>query len=102
MHKFVAYYPQPEDLEAFTKHYTEVHLPLVLELPGIRNPRYSFDVTTLAGDPRYVLAFEAEFDDAAAFQHALSSPQGAKASADVANFATGGVILLDYELVAPR
>jgi uncharacterized protein (TIGR02118 family) len=102
MHKFVAYYPPPEDLEAFKKYYTEVHLPLVLDLPGIQNPCYSFDVTTLAGDPQYVLAFEAEFDNASAFQNALTSPQGAKASADVANFASGGVILLDYELVDPR
>ncbi|ODU07168.1 MAG: ethyl tert-butyl ether degradation protein EthD [Pseudonocardia sp. SCN 72-86] len=102
MHKFVACYPPPEDMEAFTTHYTEVHLPLVRELPGIRNPRYSFDVTTLTGGPGYALVFEAEFEDAAALQHALASPQGAAASADVANFASGGVILFDYEPVAPR
>ena len=32
MHSLVALYPPPEDLEAFRRHHTEVHPPLVLEL----------------------------------------------------------------------
>lgn len=101
MHRFVALYPPPLDVAAFQHHYTQVHVPLVEDLPGIRNIAYSFDVTVVAEDAAYACVFEAEFDDRAALQAALESPQGVKAAADVANFASGGVVLLDYP-VAPQ
>lgn len=102
MHRFVALYPPPQDLEAFTQYYSDVHVPLVAALPGIRNMSYSFDATVLHGDAEFVCVFEAEFEDRAALQSALGSPQGAAAAADVANFATGGVVLLDYEVAGIR
>jgi uncharacterized protein (TIGR02118 family) len=96
VHRFIALYPQPHDVAAFQKYYTEVHVPLVDALPGIRNAKYSFDVGVLAGEASYVCVFEAEFEDRAALHAALQSPEGIKAAEDVTNFATGGVILLDY------
>jgi len=38
--------------------------------------------------------FEAEFADAAAMTAARESPQGRQVSADVADYATGGVVVL--------
>jgi uncharacterized protein (TIGR02118 family) len=100
VHRFLALYPPPKGPGAFREHYVSVHVPLVEAMPGIRNMAYSFDATVLAGDVRYALVFEAEFEDRAAMQAALESPEGAKAAGDLANFATGGVILLDYEIRA--
>jgi uncharacterized protein (TIGR02118 family) len=96
VHRFLALYPPPADPAAFREHYVSVHIPLVEAMPGIHNMAYSFNATVLAGEATYALVFEAEFDDRAAMQAALESPEGAKAAADLANFATGGVILLDY------
>jgi uncharacterized protein (TIGR02118 family) len=44
--------------------------------------------------------FEADFDDAEAMQAAQASPQGQAIRADVANYATGGVVVVNYELRA--
>lgn len=97
MHRFIALYSQPPDVAAFRKYYTELHVPLVAALPGIRTMKYSFDVAILAGDASYACVFESEFEDRAALLAALQSPEGVKAAEDVANFATGGVVLLDYD-----
>jgi len=102
MHRFMALYAPPQDPAAFQEYYTKVHVPLVEDLPGIRNISYSFDVAVLQGEPAYACVFEAEFDDREALLGGLGSPEGAKAAADVANFATGGVVLLDYEVSQHR
>ena len=44
--------------------------------------------------------FEADFDDAAAYAAAMASPDGQAVRADVPNYATGGVVVLNYELRA--
>ena len=40
----------------------------------------------------------ADFDDAAAYSAATESPEGQATRADVPNYATGGVVVLNYEL----
>ena len=42
--------------------------------------------------------FEADFDDAAALGAALESAEGQAALADIPNYATGGAVLLNYEI----
>jgi uncharacterized protein (TIGR02118 family) len=98
VHRLLALYFPPDDVGAFRKHYEEVHVPLVKAMPGIRAVNYTFDARVLHGEAKYALIFEAEFDDREALRAALESPEGAKAAADLANFASGGVVLLDYEL----
>src|SRR4051794_36021564 len=44
--------------------------------------------------------FEADFDDAAALSAARASPEGQAVRADVPHYATGGAVVLDYELRA--
>jgi uncharacterized protein (TIGR02118 family) len=96
VHRFIALYPQPHDVAAFQEYYATIHVPLVDALPGIRNAKYSFDVAVLAGEASYACVFEAEFEDRAELYAAPQFSEGGKAAEDVANFATGGVILLDY------
>ena len=42
--------------------------------------------------------FEADFDDAAALSAGRGSTEGQAVTADVPNYATGSVVVLDYEL----
>jgi hypothetical protein len=50
------------------------------------------------GESPYFCVFEADFDDAAAMGAARGSTEGQAVRADVPNYATGGVVVLDYEL----
>jgi uncharacterized protein (TIGR02118 family) len=72
---------------------------LVAQQPGLRDYRYSFDVAAGEGESPYYCVFEADFDDAAALS-ARQSPEGQAVRADVPNYATGGAVVLNYELRA--
>jgi uncharacterized protein (TIGR02118 family) len=96
LHKLLVLYPEPTDPGHFRHYYVTNHLPLVARMPGLLAWRYSFDVTATQGQTPYFAVFEAEFADAAAMTAARASPQGQQVSADVANYATGGVVVIDY------
>jgi uncharacterized protein (TIGR02118 family) len=100
VHRLLVLYPPPTDPDHFRSYYEETHLKLVAEFPGLRGYSYAFDVAAAEGDSPYFCVFEADFDDAAAMRAAQGSPQGQAISADVANYATGGVVVLNYELRA--
>jgi uncharacterized protein (TIGR02118 family) len=100
VHRLLVLYRPPTDPDHFRSYYEETHLKLVAELPGLRGYRYAFDVATAEGDSPYFCVFEADFDDAAAYGVAMGTPQGQATRADVANYATGGAVVLNYELRA--
>jgi len=95
MHKLVVLYPRPADPDHFRAYYVAHHLPLVERMPGLLAWRYSFDVAA-QGETPYFAVFEAEFADAAAMVAARTSPQGRQVAADVANYATGGAVVIHY------
>ncbi|WP_433523903.1 EthD family reductase [Nocardia pseudovaccinii] len=96
MHKLLVLYPKPADPDHFRDYYVTNHLPLVMKWPGLLAWRYSFDVAATKGEAPYFAVFEADFADAAAMAAARSSSQGQRLSADVVNYATGGVVVIDY------
>ena len=96
MHKLVVLYAKPADPDHFRDYCVTNHLPLVVNLPGLLAWRYSFDVAATDGEAPYFAVFEADFAVAAALAAARSSPQGRRLAADVANYATGGVVVIDY------
>ncbi len=98
MHQVLVLYPPPKDPEAFRSYYVETHIPLAAKLPGMRSYRYAFNVAAAEGESPYFAVFQAEFDDAAAFGAAMGSPEGQAVGADVANYATGGAIILHHDL----
>ena len=100
MHRLLVLYPPPTDPDHFRSYYQDTHLPLVAKLPGLRRYRFSFDVAGAECESPYFCVFEADFDDAAAYSAAMASPAGQAVRADVPNYATGGVVVLDYELRA--
>ena len=98
MHKLVALYGHPKDPAHFMAFYVRVHVPLAEKLPGLQGHRYAFDVKALGGDSPYFCIFEGEFADEAAVNAALASPEGQAVAGDIANYASGGVTLLHYEV----
>ncbi|WP_405490814.1 EthD family reductase [Nocardia sp. NBC_00511] len=96
MHKLLVLYPEPVDPDHFRDYYVTKHLPLVMDWPGLLAWRYSFDVAAKRGESPYFAVFEADFADADAMAAAQASPAGQQAAADVVNYATGGVVVIDY------
>src|SRR5690348_6877882 len=88
--------PDPADPAPSRDYYVSNHLPLVTRMPGLLAWRYSFEVAATQGQTPYFAVFEAEFADAAAMTAARASPQGQQVAADVANYATGGAVVIHY------
>jgi uncharacterized protein (TIGR02118 family) len=83
---------------ASSRYYEDTHIPLAAKMPGLRGYRYGFDVASAEGESAYFCVFEADFDDAAALSAARASDEGQAVRADVPNYATGGAIVLNYEI----
>jgi len=81
---FLAVYETPTDAEAFDRHYREVHIPLLRQLPGLRRFAISRDVTALHGAPFYLIA-ELEWDTMDDLRAAFATPQGRATAADAAH-----------------
>jgi uncharacterized protein (TIGR02118 family) len=98
MARLVAMYKTPKDAKAFNDYYFSTHVPLAKKIPGLRKYEISKgQVMTPGGASGIHLVAFLHFDDAAAIQKALASPDGSAAAADLQNFATGGVDLYLFD-----
>jgi len=77
--------PRPEDVEAFERHYEEVHAPLAAAIPGLRKLVLTRTADSLGEDlsPFHRIA-ELWFDDEAALLAGEASPEGQAAIEDAA------------------
>jgi uncharacterized protein (TIGR02118 family) len=94
MHKLLVLYPHPKSPEDFRRYYVEKHLPLAARLPGLRASRHAFDIEGVGAKSPYFCVWEGEFDSLEAMGQAMGSPIGQQVNADVANYASGGVVVL--------
>jgi uncharacterized protein (TIGR02118 family) len=81
--RFLAVYETPADPGAFDRHYREIHIPLLRDLPGLRRYTVSRDLTALHGEPFYLVT-ELEWDTMDELRAAFASPQGRATAADAA------------------
>lgn len=81
MARFVVMYDTPSDIEAFERHYREVHIPLAKQLPGLRRYTVSHDATPVIGEPYYLVAM-LDWDDMESQGAALDSEAGNKTAED--------------------
>lgn len=81
--RFLAVYETPADPAAFDRHYGEVHIPLLRQLPGLRRFTISRDVAALHGPPFYLIA-ELDWDTMAGLRAAFATPEGQATAADAA------------------
>lgn len=88
MVKLIALYTKPDDAVAFNRHYRETHMPLAMKMPGLRKCELGVIKSAAGGgEPRYFLQAELYFDDQAALDAAMKSPEGKAAAKDVMGFA---------------
>lgn len=91
-------YGQPTDPAAFDEYYETTHTPVALKVPGLVGFSTGKCRSLMPGqDPPYYMVASLLFDTAEDLKSALKSAEMAAASADVANFATGGVTLYSTE-----
>jgi uncharacterized protein (TIGR02118 family) len=81
--RFLAVYETPADPAVFDRHYREVHIPLLRQLPGLRQYTISRDVVPLHGEPYYLIA-ELDWDTMAELRAAFATPAGRATAADAA------------------
>ena len=98
--KLTVVYPQPEDVEAFDRHYFDVHMPIVARYPGLQRA----EVARVTGAPGgreapYHLVAEMWFADHDALNAALSSEPGRESGRDFRTFAPEGSFMLVSEVV---
>ncbi|WP_159837731.1 EthD family reductase [Nocardia sp. CY41] len=85
-------YRQPEDQAAFDKYYAEIHTPLVLKIPKLVTIATGKCVSLSKKEAPFYMVANLYFETAADLEEALRSPEMQAAGADVANFASGGVV----------
>jgi len=93
--KLVALYKKPADVEAFEKHYTEIHAPLARKMPGLAKLEISRMTGSPGGPAKYYLMAELYFEDQAALVAGLGSDEGKAAAKDVMSFA-GDIVTMMF------
>ena len=98
--RFLVLWDTPDDPDHFERHYREVHVPLVKQLPGLRRYTLSRNAAAIRGEACYRIA-ELDFDDITALREAFRSPAGQATAADVTTLASAAgaqVRSMIYEL----
>src|SRR5215467_11928224 len=92
-------YGHPVDQAAFDAYVESTHIPLVKKVRGLTGWTISkFDPGLDGTSGPYYLVGELYAPSREAWLEILDSPEGKTASADLSNFATGGVTILFGEV----
>ena len=98
MHVLTVCYGHPTDPAAFDAHYTNTHAPLAEKIPGMTSFTYRHCASPDGSQPPYFLIAELSFPSQEVMGASLGTPEAQAATADVPNFATGGVtIFIAYD-----
>jgi len=100
MARMVVIYRTPTDIEAFDRHYFDIHVPLAKKIPGLRKYEVSDGpIATPAGSSDVHRIGTLYFDDLAAIEKAFASAEGRAAGADRRLFApdSSGVQMFLFE-----
>ena len=94
-------YGKPQDPAAFDRHYQETHAKLAQKIPGLKGFTINKSASLNPQEPSpYYLIADLYFENMAALQAALQSPEGQAAAGDLQSFASGGATLLAGEVQA--
>ncbi|NEK59929.1 EthD family reductase [Geodermatophilus sabuli] len=98
MHRLVVSYGQPDDPGTFDEYYRDTHAPLAMEIPGVVKFTVGHARSLDPAQQAPYLVVELDFESEEAMGKGLGSPEGQAASADVANFATGGATFAHFDV----
>jgi uncharacterized protein (TIGR02118 family) len=89
--KLVVLYTQPDDPDAFDRHYLETHMPLVAKIPGLQRAETGrLDAALDGGEKTYYRMAELYFADQQAVQAGFASEEGQATAADYQQIAPPG------------
>ena len=91
--RLIALYQAPADPEAFDRHYNEVHTPIVLRYPKLRQLIVGNVEPMGPRSVPYYLATQMIFDTREDLDAAMASEAGIESGRDLRNFADAGVTL---------
>lgn len=97
MYRMTILYGVDDDPAAFKQYYYEKHIPIAAKMRGLTGWNLSWIEPGPDAASRYQLVAELYAESAEALNAILASPEGALASADLANFVTGSVEFLTGE-----
>ncbi len=98
MVKLIALYRTPADVEAFDKHYFEIHIPLLKKIAQLRKLEITRVTGVPLGDTQYHLMAEMYYDSVDAMNTANASPEGKASARDLMSFAATVVTLFFGEV----
>lgn len=88
---FFLYHREDQTVQVFDKYLRNIHIPIVLKIPGLRKYVVNHGLANPMGAAAACDAVaELWFDDESAFQKALGSPEGGAALADQPNYVDMG------------
>jgi len=91
--RLIALYQVPADREAFDRHYHEVHTPIVMRYPRLRQLIVGNVEPMGPRSVPYYLATQMIFDSREDLDAAMASEAGIESGRDLRNFADAGVTL---------
>lgn len=98
--KLTVVYGTPADVDAFDRHYHDVHAPIVARYPGLDRVEIARVVGGPGGTPSpYHLIAEMYFADHDALNAALSSEAGRESARDFRNLVADGTFMTVSEIV---
>lgn len=100
MVKLVALYRQPENPADFDRQYFETHVPLAMKMPGLVRGEIARVAGAPMGDAPYYMIAELYFNDLAALNAAMASPEGKAAAKNLMGFAAKLVTMFFAEVRA--
>ena len=95
--RLVALYSAPADPEAFDRHYADLHTPIILRYPRLRELRTTRVEPMGPRSTAFYLQAEMVFDSRADLDAAVGSAAGVESARDLRNFASAGVTLYVVE-----
>lgn len=102
MLKMIVLYKQPHDVDAFVRHYEQVHLPIARKIPGVGQIVVNrITANAMGGDTEYFQITELHFANRDVFRTAMKSEQNKAAGEDLMKFAKGlaTVLIADASVV---
>lgn len=96
MYRLTVLYGHPNDPEEFDEYFHNVHLPLAENFPGVKRVTSGRCEPSEGIKPPFYMIVGLYTETRDDMDHLLASPEGRKAAADLANFATGGTTLLRH------
>jgi uncharacterized protein (TIGR02118 family) len=88
-YKVIAVYKKPADekKEAFDSHYNEVHRPITLKIPGLKEFRMNQVIGAPTGESHLYMIAEMVFEDKATWKAAMASKEMMESGKDAFKFA---------------